>query len=179
MSGRAKAGLDALSPEDARALLTRACGASRWVDRMMARRPFGGDARLLRAARIEWFGLTEADWLEAFAHHPKIGDRALAPPKLPSVGGSLAARVPATHDLSAKEQAGVDGAHDDVLRALAEANQAYLDRFGFIFIVCATGKTAEEMLQLMRDRLPHDRATELRIAAEEQAKITALRLGGY
>ena len=160
--------LDAATDADARALLTRACGASRWVDRMMARRPFGGDARLLRAARIEWFGLTEADWLEAFSHHPQIGDRA-----------SLAARFPATHDLSAKEQAGVGRAGDEVLSALADANQAYLERFGFIFIVCATGKTAEEMLQLLRDRLPHDRATELRIAAEEQAKITALRLGGY
>lgn len=171
--------LDAAADADARALLMRACGASRWVDRMMARRPFGGDARLLRAARIEWFGLTEADWLEAFSEHPKIGDQALAPPKLPSAGGSLAARFPATHDLSATEQAGVGGAHHDVLSALAEANQAYLDRFGFIFIVSATGKTAEEMLQLLRDRLPHDRAAELRVAAEEQAKITALRLGGY
>jgi len=160
--------LDTASDADARALLTRVCGASRWVDRMMARRPFGGDARLLRAARIEWFGLTEADWLEAFSHHPQIGDRA-----------SLAARFPTTHDLLAKEQAGVARAGDEVLSALADANQAYLDRFGFIFIVCATGKTAEEMLQLLRDRLPHDRATELRIAAEEQAKITALRLGGY
>jgi 2-oxo-4-hydroxy-4-carboxy-5-ureidoimidazoline decarboxylase len=160
--------LDTASDADARALLTRACGASRWVDRMMARRPFGGDARLLRAARIEWFGLTEADWLEAFSHHPQIGDRA-----------ALAARFPTTHDLLAKEQAGVGRAGDEVLSALADANQAYLDRFGFIFIVCATGKTAEEMLQLLRDRLPHDRATELRIAAEEQAKITALRLGGY
>ena len=159
--------LDTASDADARDLLTRACGASRWVDRMMARRPFGGDARLLRAARIEWFGLTEADWLEAFSHHPQIGDRALA------------ARFPTTHDLLAKEQAGVARAGDEVLSALADANQAYLDRFGFIFIVCATGKTAEEMLQLLRDRLPHDRATELRIAAEEQAKITALRLGGY
>ena len=159
--------LDAATDADARALLTRACGASRWVDRMMARRPFGGDARLLRAARIEWFGLTEADWLEAFSHHPQIGDR------------EPTARFQATHDLSAKEQAGVGRAGDEVLSALADANQTYLDRFGFIFIVCATGKTAEEMLQLLRDRLPHDRATELRVAAEEQAKITALRLGGY
>lgn len=146
-------------------MLSRACGSTRWVDRMMARRPFGGDARLLRAARIEWFGLTEADWLEAFSHHPEIGDRA-----------SLAARCPATHDLSATEQAGVDGAHDDVLSALAEANAAYQDRFGFIFIVCATGKSAEEMLALLRARLSNNRAAELRIAAEEQARITALRL---
>ena len=133
---------------------------------MMARRPFGNNARLLRAARVEWFGLTEADWLEAFSHHPKIGDRA-----------ALAARFPASHDLSAKEQAGVGAAHVDVLSELAEANEAYLDRFGFIFIVCATGKTAEEMLALLRERFPNDRATELRMAAEEQGKITALRLG--
>ena len=149
-------------------MLSRACGSARWVDRMMARRPFGGDARLLRAARIEWFGLTEADWLEAFSHHPEIGDR-----------GSLAARFPATHDLSAKEQAAVGQAGDDVLSALAEANAAYRERFGFIFIVCATGMTAEEMLALLRARLANNRATELRTAAEEQAKITALRLGGY
>ena len=179
MSERAKAGsyqLDAAPDADARAILTRACGASRWVDRMMARRPFGSDARLLRTARIEWFGLTEIDWLEAFSHHPQIGDRALAPPKLPSEGGSLTARFPATHDLSAKEQAAVGAATDDVLSALAKANADYRARFGFIFIVCATGKTADEMLALLRARLPNDRATELRIAAEEQAKITALRL---
>jgi 2-oxo-4-hydroxy-4-carboxy-5-ureidoimidazoline decarboxylase len=157
--------LDAAPPEAARELLSRACGSTRWVDRMMERRPFGSDARLLRAARIEWFALTEADWLEAFSHHPQIGDRA-----------SLAARFPATHDLSAKEQAGVGRAGDDVLSALAEGNATYLDRFGFIFIVCATGKTAEEMLAVLRERLKNNRATELRIAAEEQAKITALRL---
>ncbi len=133
---------------------------------MMSRRPFGRDAKLLSVARVEWFGLTEADWLEAFAQHPPIGDRA-----------ALDARFPGTHDLSSKEQAGVDEARADVLAALAEANQAYADKFGFIFIVCASGKSAEEMLGLLRDRLPNDRASELRIAAEEQAKITALRLG--
>ena len=132
---------------------------------MMARRPFGNDAKLLFAARNEWFGLTEADWLEAFSHHPKIGDRA-----------ALAARFPATHDLSAKEQSAVGAAQGDVLDTLAEENERYFDRFGFIFIVCATGKTAEEMLGLLRARLTNDRSTELRIAAEEQAKITALRL---
>jgi 2-oxo-4-hydroxy-4-carboxy-5-ureidoimidazoline decarboxylase len=158
--------IDTAEPDAARALLARACGSSRWVDRMMARRPFGREAKLLFAARNEWFGLTEADWLEAFSQHPRIGDRA-----------SLAARFPATHDLSAKEQSGVGAAQEDVLTALAEANDRYFDRFGFIFIVCATGKSAEEMLQLLRDRLPNDRATELRVAAEEQAKITALRLG--
>jgi 2-oxo-4-hydroxy-4-carboxy-5-ureidoimidazoline decarboxylase len=159
--------INAASPEAAREILSRACGSTRWVDRMMQRRPFGNDARLLSAARIEWFGLMEQDWLEAFSHHPQIGDRA-----------SLAPRFPATHDLSASEQSGVTGAGDDVIDALAEANSAYRDRFGFIFIVCATGKSAEEMLRMLRDRLSNDRATELRIAAEEQAKITALRLTG-
>lgn len=152
-------------PDAARAILTRACGSTRWVERMMARRPFANQARLLFAARVEWFGLTEADWLEAFSHHPRIGDRA-----------SLAARFPATHDLSAREQAGVGAAREETLDALARANDDYVARFGFIFIVCATGKSAEEMLQLLRDRLSNDRATELRIAADEQAKITALRL---
>ncbi len=159
--------IDTADADTARAILSRACGASRWVDRMMQRRPFGTHAKLLFAARNEWFGLTEQDWLEAFSHHPRIGDRA-----------SLAARFPATHDLSAKEQSNVASASGDVIDELATANEAYLDRFGFIFIVCATGKSAAEMLALLRARLPNDRATELRNAAEEQAKITALRLQG-
>jgi 2-oxo-4-hydroxy-4-carboxy-5-ureidoimidazoline decarboxylase len=157
--------LDSAQPEAAQEMLLRACGSTRWVSRMMSRRPFGREAKLLSVARIEWFGLTEADWLEAFSHHPQIGDRA-----------ALEARFPATHDLSSKEQSGVGGANADVIAALAQTNAAYLDRFGFIFIVCATGKSAEEMLQLIRERLSNDRATELRIAAEEQAKITAIRL---
>jgi 2-oxo-4-hydroxy-4-carboxy-5-ureidoimidazoline decarboxylase len=152
-------------PEVAREILSRACGSTRWVDLMMARRPFGSEQALLSLARSEWFSLGEEDWLEAFAHHPKIGDRR-----------SLAARFPATHDLSSKEQAAVNDAHGDVIEALAEANELYLGRFGFIFIVCATGKTAQEMLALLRERLDHDRSTELRIAAEEQCKITAMRL---
>jgi 2-oxo-4-hydroxy-4-carboxy-5-ureidoimidazoline decarboxylase len=150
---------------DVRATLFRACGSSRWVDRMMVRRPFVTDAKLRFIARTEWFGLTERDWLEAFSQHPRIGDRA-----------ELATRFPQTHELSSVEQSGIGAAHADVLSALAEANQAYVDKFGFIFIVCATGKSAEEMLALLRGRLSNDRASELRVAAEEQAKITALRL---
>jgi 2-oxo-4-hydroxy-4-carboxy-5-ureidoimidazoline decarboxylase len=153
------------SPEAAREILMRACGSTRWVDRMMQRRPFGNDARLLFAARNEWFGLTEADWLEAFAQHPRIGDRA-----------PLDARFPTTHELSSKEQAGIVGAGPDLIAALAEANQRYFDRFGFIFIVCASGKSAEEMLALLQARLGNERSAELRVAAEEQARITALRL---
>jgi len=132
---------------------------------MMARRPFGRDAKMLTAARVEWFALSEPDWLEAFSHHPRIGDRA-----------ALDARFPQTHDLSATEQSGIGIAGADALTALAQANTDYFNRFGFIFIVCATGKSAEEMLALLLSRLQNDRPTELRIAAEEQAKITALRL---
>jgi 2-oxo-4-hydroxy-4-carboxy-5-ureidoimidazoline decarboxylase len=132
---------------------------------MLARQPFADRDALLKAAREEWFALGEADWLEAFSHHPKIGDRA-----------SLEARFPATHDLSANEQAAVASARAEVLDALADANHRYDQRFGFIFIVCATGKSAEEILKLLRDRLNNDRATELRNAAEEQAKITTIRL---
>lgn len=142
------------------------CGSAAWVDRMMARRPFASEQALLAAARDEWLALGPDDWREAFAHHPKIGDRA-----------SLAARFPATHDLSAKEQSAAATANAHVLDELAAANDAYLARFGFIFIVYATGKSADEMLALLRMRLPNDRATELRNAADEQAKITALRLG--
>jgi 2-oxo-4-hydroxy-4-carboxy-5-ureidoimidazoline decarboxylase len=158
-------GIDGAADADARQMLSRACGSTRWVDRMMARRPFGRQAKLLSVARIEWFGLTEPDWLEAFSHHPEIGDRA-----------ALEVRFPSTHDLSSKEQAAVGSAGADVIDELAKANEIYLERFGFIFIVCATGKSAEEMLQVLRARLSNDRHAELRIAAEEQAKITALRL---
>ena len=149
----------------ARDILMRACGSSAWVERMLARRPFRSHDALLTAAREEWCALSEADWLEAFSHHPRIGDRA-----------SLEARFPATHDLSSKEQSGIGIAGADVLQALAQANLDYFARFGFIFIVCATGKSAPEMLALMLARLPNDRATELTIAAAEQSKITALRL---
>ena len=157
--------INTASPEAAREILLRACGSTRWVERMMQRRPFGNDARLLCAARNEWFGLTEADWLEAFSHHPRIGDRA-----------ALETRFPSTHALAAKEQARLGGANAEVIAALAAANEEYFKRFGFIFSVCATGKSAEEMLALLRSRLPNERSAELRIAAEEQARITALRL---
>lgn len=146
-------------------MLAACCGASRWVERMLGRRPFGSKQSLLQAARDEWFALTPTDWREAFSHHPRIGDRE-----------ALRARFPATAHLSEREQAGVNGAGHDVLDALAHANHAYEDRFGHVFIVCATGKTAEEMLALLRERLQNDPAGDIRVAAAEQAKITEIRL---
>lgn len=157
--------VDTASEADAREFLTRCCGSRAWVDRMLARRPFGSDERLASAAREVWFALPPDDWLEAFSHHPRIGDRE-----------SLRSRFPQTADLSAAEQSGVQHASDETLDALAEGNRAYERKFGFIFLVCATGKTAGEMLALLRQRLANERHAELQIAAAEQAKITALRL---
>ena len=158
--------IDQAEPDEARRLLTRACGSTRWTERMLARRPFGSREALLSAARAEWDSLTSADWREAFSHHPKIGDRA-----------TLRQRFPATHELSSREQAGVDSAPDAVLDALAEGNRRYEHTFGYIFIVCASGLRAEEMLAMLTDRLGNDPDREIQIAADEQAKITALRLG--
>lgn len=132
---------------------------------MLGRRPFGSREGLLAAARAEWFSLSPADWREAFADHPRIGDRE-----------ALARRFPLTHQLSSQEQSGIADAGGDVLVALADANDAYLEKFGYIFIICAAGLDATTMLTRLRERLGNDPETELRIAAEEQAKITALRL---
>ena len=157
--------LDRAAPDEARDLLQSCCGATAWIDRMMARRPFGSRDALVAAARDEWFQLGRADWLEAFSHHPTIGDR-----------DSLRQRFARTAHLSEREQAGVGGAAEHVLEALAEGNREYERRFGYIFIVCASGKSAEEMLGLLRERLPNPPDAEIRVAAGEQAKITELRL---
>lgn len=135
---------------------------------MSGRRPFGSNDELLRIADEEWQKLGREDYLEAFAQHPQIGE------DLPS----LRQRFGATLGLASQEQAGVAAADDASLLALREGNRDYLSRFGFIFIVCATGKSAEQMLAALTERLAHDRDTELRIAAAEQAKITRLRLQG-
>lgn len=147
--------------DEARSLLQTSCGSARWVTGMLARRPFASEHALLAAARDEWLALSPADWLEAFSHHPKIGERS---------------HFDATRHLSEREQSGVSAADQNMRAELAARNREYEEKFGFIFIVCATGKSAEEMLALLRTRLANDRETELRIAAEEQAKITALRL---
>jgi OHCU decarboxylase len=149
--------LNGLSAERARAALARCCGARRWADAMLAARPFGGDAELLAAAERVWWGLGRADWLEAFAAHPRIGGDA-------------------TTDWTRREQAGVDGAGEATRAALAEGNRAYEARFGHMFVISATGKSAAELLDALRGRLTNDPAMELRVAAEEQAKITRLRL---
>jgi 2-oxo-4-hydroxy-4-carboxy-5-ureidoimidazoline decarboxylase len=158
--------LNALPRPQARAALVRCCGAARWVDRMLDRVPFASTSRLFESAREIWESLSRDDVLEAFAHHPAIGEDVAL----------LAERFAATADLSASEQSGVTDASRPVLEALRDANVAYRTRFGFMFIVCAAGKTADEMLAILRTRLKNDPAHELTIAAGEQAKITELRL---
>ena len=157
--------IDAASEAEARALLQVCCGASRWIDRMLARRPFASQNEALAAARQEWWALSQDDWREAFAHHPRIGDIE-----------NLETRFARTRSLSAHEQSGVSGASPELLASLLEANRAYEERFGYIFIVCASGKTAAEMLDLLRVRLDNPPDTEILIAAGEHAKICDLRL---
>jgi len=161
--------LNALSSQEAQAELLKCCGSTNWARRMAQQRPFptGGDAmrRLLDAADRVWWDLGREDWLEAFTRHPRIGEKAAAKDASAE-----------TRRWSEEEQSGTRSAREQVLAALAKANRAYEQRFGYIFIVCATGKSSEEMLALLQQRLQNDPAAELRMAAEEQRRITHLRL---
>lgn len=178
MSAAAK--LDAMSEPEARAALVRCCGASRFVDAMLSLRPFGDDAALHEAARRVWATMDRADILEAFDHHPRIGADLDALRHKFSRSADLvsgtAELVSGTVELAAREQAGAANARESELSRLRDGNLAYEARFGHIFIVCATGKTAAQMADLLDARLGNDADTELRIAAAEQAKITRLRL---
>ncbi len=131
----------------------------------MAWRPFADRATLQAEAEQVWQSLREADYLQAFDGHPKIGDP-----------DSLKKKYAATHGMASQEQSGVKNASDDVIQQLAQYNDDYEIKFGFIFIVCASGKSAIEMLDLIKARLPNSRAEEIANAAGEQQKITAIRL---
>ena len=157
--------LDAETNERAASLLARCCGSSRWVDRMLDRRPFASDAALHEAADASWAGLDRADYLEAFTHHPRLGDDV----------AKLRERFTAA-EWSALEQSRVAAADDATLEALRAGNVAYEARFGFVFLLCATGKSAREVLARLEARMANDAATELCVAAGEQAQITHLRL---
>lgn len=157
--------LDALPADVAAGELRSCCGSSEWVRRMVARRPFGSVAALLAAADEEWWALAPSDWLEAFAHHPRIGEHVAA--------GAPDARAQAW---SAGEQRDAAQATDSVRDALAAGNREYERRFGHIYLVRAAGRDAGELLAILRSRLTNDAATELRVAAAEQAAIIRLRL---
>lgn len=132
---------------------------------MSAERPFSNPDELSNAADRIWWSLGSPDWLEAFRSHPKIGEK------------KAAERVsPEARSWSAEEQASISSAGRDTMQSLAELNQRYEEKFGYIYIVCASGKRPEEMLGILRERMHNDPDTELRTAASEQAKITQLRL---
>lgn len=148
--------LNALTRDAAQRELGRCCGSTRWAAAMTARRPFRNAGQLSAAADEVWWSLDGGDWLEAFAHHPRLGERAAGWAK--------------------DEQSGVRGAASDTMKTLATRNHAYERRFGHVFLICATGKSADEMLANLEQRMTNDPATELKVAAGEQAKITRLRL---
>jgi OHCU decarboxylase len=149
--------LNGLAAGELREALRRCCGSEAWVERMMDARPFDDSRALFDAADRIWRSLQPHDWLQAFAAHPRIGDRKAA-------------------GWSAAEQKRALAGDRVILEQLAERQREYESRFGHIFIVCATGRTAGEMLSMLQARLGNDPEAELQTAAEEQRKITRLRL---
>lgn len=141
------------------------CGSKTWAHGMARQRPFSDVTTLLAASDETWGNLTAADWMEAFGSHPRIGE---------SRGGQSASAI--SQSWSAQEQKQVAAAGEDSKTAMAGANKQYEQRFGHIFIVCATGKSAPEILEILQRRLRNDEHTELREAAEEQRQITNIRL---
>jgi 5-hydroxyisourate hydrolase / 2-oxo-4-hydroxy-4-carboxy-5-ureidoimidazoline decarboxylase len=168
--------LNALDEESAARTLQRCCGSSRWALAMVRARPFPSAAAMMDLGDAVWVSLDAADWFEAFAAHPRIGETSDGGDG-PSTSGLPTEAQRAKVGWESEEQSGARRADADALRRLAEGNRQYEARFGYIFIVCATGKTVEEMLAIVEARLKNDPHEELRIAAEEQRQITRLRLG--
>ena len=156
---------NAVPRAEALADLIKCCGAHRWAEQVADRRPFSSPEALLAAADEAWAKMEREDILEAFTHHPKIGDV-----------DSLRKKFASTAAWASGEQSGVNSAAEEVIRGLAEGNRRYEERFGYIFIVCATGKSAAEMLAILVGRLGNEPGRELAVAAEEQRKITAIRI---
>ena len=158
--------LNQLSESECMAALNKCCGSSAWAKIMTASRPFADRLSLNAAADHHWWSLTRKDWLEAFSHHPEIG----------ADKEKLRAKFARTKDWSEGEQAGVDAASEETLEALAAGNVEYKNKFGYVFLICATGKSAAEMLACLNSRFANDAENELRKAAAEQTKITQIRL---
>jgi OHCU decarboxylase len=157
--------LNQLPPGEATTALQQCCGSARWAQQMIAARPYQNLEELIRRANDIWWSLDHRDWVEAFRSHPKIGERKAAQ--------SVSTQ---TREWSGQEQAGVSNASQQTITSLAALNRAYEEKFGFIFIICATGKSPDEMLSALRERLDNEADAELKIAAAEQNKITGLRL---
>ncbi|MEO6228984.1 MAG: 2-oxo-4-hydroxy-4-carboxy-5-ureidoimidazoline decarboxylase [Ferruginibacter sp.] len=157
--------LNLLPVEELWETLFRCCGSTAWVNKMMGFFPMDDLVEMLEDAEEQWYTCKEADWREAFTHHPKIGDV-----------NSLKEKFASTAQWAEGEQGAVNIATEETLVALQEANKKYEDKFGYIFIVCATGKSAQEMLDILNERLSNTPETEIAIAMDEQNKITLLRL---
>jgi OHCU decarboxylase len=157
--------LNALTRADAERELLRCCGSRRWAAEMAGARPFSSEKSLFDAADRLWAGLAPSDWLEAFSHHPRIGQKPAERADLKS-----------TQSWAREEQAGTQNAAAQTLAELRALNERYEKKFGHVYLVCATGKSADEMLALLKDRMNNDPEAELRVAAGEQSKITRLRL---
>jgi OHCU decarboxylase len=140
------------------------CGAPRWADEMVARRPFVSIGELHATADHLWSTMAESDWLVAFACHPRIGER------------KNTHATPKSATWSRREQSSAASASETVLSELAELNARYEERFGFTYIVCATGRSADEMLAILKRRVASDRSAELSEAAEQQRQIMQIRL---
>jgi len=141
------------------------CGAKNWVKRMLELRPFFSNEQVFLQAQNIWFSLTKEDWLESFSHHPKIGGK-----------DALRKKFNTTKDWSSKEQAGMQGATDDVIDGLASGNDAYDEKFGFVFLICASGKSAQEILISLNDRLGNTLEQEIENASIELNEIIKIRL---
>jgi len=157
--------LNNLSEKEALEVLLKCCGSNHWATQVNSNRPFQRTPALMEAADTAWAACGEQDYLEAFSHHPKIGDVK-----------SLENKFASTAQWASGEQKSVESASTSTIEKLAELNEAYASKFGFIFIVCATGKSAKEMLELLKARIYNNYADELKIAAGEQHKITIIRL---
>lgn len=160
---------NATDESSALAAMLACCGARRWASAMVALRPVQDQEKLFAAADRVWGAMQEPDWLEAFACHPRIGERKAA-------DATTQSAAPQSEEWSKQEQSGAALAAQRVLDQLTRGNAEYERRFGFTYIVCATGKSAEEMLAILELRLAGDRAAELREAAEQQRQITQIRL---
>lgn len=143
------------------------CGARRWASAMTALRPFKSVVKLSEAADRVWDTMEESDWMEAFACHPRIGERIVAKASAQAVLWSH------------QEQSQANAADQNLLAKLAEGNALYEQRFGFTYVVCATGKSAAQMLAILESRLCRSRDAELREAAEQQRQIMQIRLGKW
>jgi 2-oxo-4-hydroxy-4-carboxy-5-ureidoimidazoline decarboxylase len=158
--------LNSLEKDLAATELEKCCGAANWVKLMMNHFPFASTSELIDISDTIWNRYcSKNDWLEAFTHHPRIGDIE-----------SLEKKFASTKSWAGNEQSGVKEADSNILQQLLQYNDAYEQKFGFIFIVCATGKSAGEMLELLKQRIGNSYEDEINIAAAEQNKITAIRI---